>query len=89
MSRIFNHDFYDSLVSSGKINFVDRSIQQPIQDVYHHIRDHNTYLQKIRDLENETDDVTQVERYYKLLDHIELVLKSTIPPAIEKLRGVA
>lgn len=32
MNRRLNHDFYDSLVSSGKINFLTSELQQPIQD---------------------------------------------------------
>ena len=90
MSRMFNHDFYDSLVSSGGINFVDRSIQQPIQDVYHNIRDHNEYLQKIRRIQEGTESVSKrAGQYYLMLEAIEAKLLDAIPRTIKKLKGVA
>lgn len=87
MNRMFNHDFYDSLVSSGKINFVDRSIQQPLQNVFHYIRDHNAYLQKIRNIEDEGgDDIPRrVVRYYEMLEIIEIGLPDAIKEMLKKL----
>lgn len=91
INRIFNHDFYDSLISSGQINFVDRHLQQPVQDVYHHIRDHNAYLLKIRDIEEGADsDVSELtDRYYQMLETIERKLIADIPKAMEKLKAVS
>ena len=34
MNIFFNHDFYDSLISSGRINFLEHDLQQPIQDIF-------------------------------------------------------
>lgn len=89
MNRMFNHDFYDSLVFSGKINFLPPEIQQSTQDTFQKIKDHNNHLRKIRDIENdakEEEDVSKkTERYYKMLDKIEKELLSGIPAVKEKL----
>lgn len=89
MNRMFNHDFYDSLVVSGKINFVDRHIQQPIQDVYHRLRDHNAYLQKIRDIEDDLGggDAFPNPRYYAGLQIAEKRLLQDIEKTINLLKN--
>ena len=90
MNRMFNHDFYDSLVFSGKINFLPPNIQQPIQDTFQKIKDHNKYIRKIRDIEDdagEDEDVSKkTARYYEMLDKIEEELLSDIPVVKEKLK---
>lgn len=48
--RLLNHDFYDSLIFSGKINYLEPSLQQTIQNAFQRIKDHNIYIKKIRDL---------------------------------------
>ena len=89
MNRMFNHDFYDSLVFSGKINFLPPKIQQPVQDTFQKIKDHNKHLRKIRDIEDdagEDEDVSKkTARYYKMLHKIEEELLSDIPAVKEKL----
>ena len=89
MNRMFNHDFYDSLVFSGKINFLPPKIQQPTQDTFQKIKDHNTYLRKIREIEDdagEAEDVSKkTTRYYEMLDKIEEELLADIPVVKEKL----
>lgn len=44
MARSLNHNFYDSLIYSGKINFLDPSLQQPVQDIFKRIKMHNKYV---------------------------------------------
>ena len=89
MNRMLNHDFYDSLVFSGKINFLPPKIQQSTQDAFQKIKDHNNYLKKIRDIEDDADEEEDVSkkttRYYKMLDKIEDRLLSDIPVVKEKL----
>ena len=51
MSRLLNHDMYDSLVNSGKITFIAAGIQQDIQDVFQRIKDHNALLRKVRKMQ--------------------------------------
>lgn len=49
MNRMLNHDFYDSLVFSGRINFLPTEIQQQTQDAFQLIKDHNSFIRSIRD----------------------------------------
>ena len=65
MNRMFNHDFYDSLAFSGKINFVKPELQQRVQDVFYHIKDHNSWLQKIELEDRQADDNRDVFRYHR------------------------
>lgn len=48
MSRKFNHDFYDGLIFSGRINFLRLELQlqqqQQIQNIFCQIKTHNEYL---------------------------------------------
>lgn len=90
MNRSLNHDFYDSLVSSGKINFLKPELQQPLQDAFQRIKDHNFYIRKIRDIEDSSgigEDVgPKTARYYKILGKIEIMLIDDIPKIKEKLK---
>ncbi|ABK76954.1 hypothetical protein CENSYa_0318 [Cenarchaeum symbiosum A] len=45
MNRSLNHDFYDSLISSGAIYLLDQDIQQTIQHIFRLIKTHNNYLE--------------------------------------------
>lgn len=91
MNRALNHDFYDSLISSGRINFLKPELQQPIQDTFQRIKDHNAFLQKIREIEDNTDpkeDISsKTNRYYKILNDIEIRLLDEIPKMKEKLKN--
>ena len=89
MNRMFNHDFYDSLVFSGKINFVTPKLQQRIQDVFHNIKDHNYCLHKIRELEDEGSggDAAEAARYYRKLSNIDNALLDLIPKIMDKLKS--
>ena len=88
MNRMFNHDFYDSLVFSGRINFVKPELQQHLQDVFHYIKDHDSYLQKIRELENydDGDNGTDLTRYYHMLGNTDNLLRGLIPELMCKLK---
>jgi len=89
-NRSLNHDFYDSLVSSGKINFLKPELQQPLQDAFQRIKDHNFYIRKIRDIEDSADvgeDVgPKIMRYYETLGRIEIMLMDDIPKIKERLK---
>ena len=90
MNRALNHDFYDSLIFSGKINFLKPELQQPIQDIFQRIKDHNFYIRKIRNLEDDAkldEDVTYKSlRYYKILNDDEIRLLEGIPKMKNKLK---
>ncbi len=90
MNRALNHDFYDSLVFSGKINFLPPEIQQSVQDTFQRIKDHNLYIRKIRDMEDNAkkdEDISwKTERYYEMLDETEIILLDEIPKIKEKLK---
>lgn len=78
MNRMLNHDFYDSLVFSGKINFLPTVIQQKTQDVFQLIKDHNSFIRSIRDIEDRAgldEDVSpKTTRYYEALHRVEAEL---------------
>lgn len=88
---MLNHDFYDSLVFSGKINFLPTIIQQKTQDVFQLIKDHNSFIRSIRYIEDRAsldEDIEPKTRvYYKALDKVEteLLAESGIPSLKTKL----
>ena len=87
MNRMFNHDFYDSLVLSGKINYVKPELQQRVQDVFHRIKDHNSRLEKIRELEERSGDSDDaIFLYYRMLDKIDRLLKRRIPVIMSEFK---
>ena len=88
---MLNHDFYDSLVFSGKINFLPTGIQQQTQDVFQMIKDHNSFIRSIRDIEDnaglDEDASPKTERYYEALHKVEvdLLAERGIPSLKTKL----
>ena len=86
MSRLFNHDIYDSLVNSGKITFVDVKLQQDVQDVFQHIKDHNGALVRIRKMEETGRDHSRAYHSYLKLGDSERVLLDSIPAVMSKLK---
>ena len=91
MNRMLNHDFYDSLVFSGKINFLTTDIRQKTQDMFQLIKDHNSFIRSIRDIEDRAglgEDIRpKTMVYYKALSRVEgdLLAESCIPPLKTKL----
>ena len=91
INRMLNHDFYDSLVFSGKINFLPTVIQQKTQDMFQLIKDHNSFIRSIRDIEDRTgldeDIKPKTKVYYEALDRVEaeLLAESGIPLLKAKL----
>jgi len=90
MNRGLNHDFYDSLLSSGNISFLKPELQQTIQDSFQKIKDHNLYLRKIIDIADNSkpgeDLLPKYSKYFKILDIIEIDLLKEIPKIKEKLK---
>ena len=90
MNRSLNHDFYDSLISSGTVNFLKPELQQPIQDIFQRIKDHNFFIRKIREIEDNSnidDDISsKTSRYYKILGDNEIILIDKIPKIQKKLK---
>ncbi|MCE9653052.1 MAG: hypothetical protein K8Q89_08380 [Nitrosarchaeum sp.] len=90
MNRALNHDFYDSLTSSGKINFLKPELQQPLQDTFQRVKDHNFFIRKIREIEDtakpDEDISSKTHRYYKILSECEITLLDEIPKMKEKLK---
>ncbi len=89
INRKLNHDFYDSLIFSGKINFLESDIQQPMQDTFQKIKDHNFYIRKIRNIEDRAnlpgDTTSKTLRYYKILSKDEEQLLEDIPKMKKEL----
>lgn len=92
VNRMLNHDFYDSLVFSGKINFLPTRIQQQTQDVFQLIKDHNSFIRNIRDIEDNVgsakDISSKTKRYYEALHRakVELLAERGIPSLKTKLK---
>lgn len=89
MNRALNHDFYDSLISSGKITYLNSDLLQHLQDTFQRIKDHNFYIRKIRDIEDNSipgkDISSKTYRYYEKLHLNEEKLLEEIPKMKEKL----
>ena len=86
-------DVYDSLISSGEINFLEHVIQQPIQDIFGRIKDRNRYINKIIDCEDgvrlgtftkESIDSTY-KNYCNAILQIDYTLQTSIADTLEKL----
>ena len=86
MNRMLNHGTYDSLVMSGRIIAIKADLQQPIHDIFQIIKDRNSFLQKIRDMEEAGDRRASVKRYYLQLSRAEEKLLRAIPPLLDELR---
>lgn len=86
MNRMFSHDIYDSLIYSGRINAVKAEFQQQIQDVFQLIKDHNSTLRSIRDIETGAKDSNLYAQYYKHLDETDSALRIRIPALMDVLK---
>lgn len=88
MNRELNHDFYDSLKSSGLLNFLGRDAQQPIQSTYRKIKAHNAYLAEALSIARKKNNPYPKEAFHLFvwLDTIERDLKRDIPKIVEDLR---
>lgn len=95
LAKYLNHDIYDSLITSGQINFLDYELQQKVQDVFTKIKDHNRYLNKLITLEEEIEkndahheNITPIiVKYCNLLIKFEGDIKKTIPSITDGLKS--
>ena len=88
INRDFNHDVYDSMVSSGRINLLEPELQQPIQDIFKRIKMHNKFLAATRDMGTLDDPIPKESHpYYEWMDKNEIRLKNEIEGMLGKLRG--
>ena len=81
MNRIFNRDFYDSLIFSGKISFLKPDLQQNIRSVFRNIREHNEVLKKAVKIKDGFGIKIPPEAYehYIWMDGCEQELMEAIP----------
>lgn len=89
MSKSLNHDFYDSLISSGRINFLEPDLQQPIQNIFKRIKMHNEFLaitKRMRDQHIDGSVPKQAYQYYEWMDEHEVYLSREIPGMMKKLQ---
>ncbi len=90
-NRNLNHDFYDSLVLSGKINYLDDKLQQDVENIFLSIKNHNGLIDRIREIEDreisECMIQTKTDRYYTLLHKVEEELVRDIPKIMDKLEN--
>ena len=89
MSRDLNHDFYDSLIYSGKINFLDPSLQQRVQDAFKLIKIHNKYVDMVLEMEERNDGIVPVaaHRYCEWVDDTEKHLQQELPEILQSLQS--
>lgn len=88
INRDFNHDVYDSMVFSGRINLLEPELQQPIQDIFKRIKMHNKFLAATREMGTLEDPVPKESHpYYEWMDKNEIRLKGEIERMLGKLRG--
>lgn len=88
MNRFLNHDVYDSLINSGKINFLKYELQQKVQNIFQQIKKHNQYLKytaELQDGEKNNDVPESAYRYYELFGNYEKLLLKEIPEIMKKL----
>ena len=88
VNRDLNHDFYDSLIFSGQINFLDHELQQKVQDTFKRIKNHNKNLEITNKMAEEDANDTAPPKsypYYAQLDRDERRLKKEIPTIMEQL----
>lgn len=89
MNRKLNNDFYDSLIYSGKINYLKPELQQQVQNIFSRIKDHNKFLELVRTMQDATPDNSIPEKafkYYEWLDLNEVILLKDIPLMKKKLK---
>lgn len=87
MNRSLNHDFYDSLIFSGKNNFLEPNLQQLIQDIFKRIKMHNQFIEITRHMKEEQSDYSVPKKayYYEWMDENEVRLKKEIPEMLSRL----
>lgn len=89
MNRTLNHDFYDSLIFSGQINFLEPKLQQPIQDLFKLIKMHNECMMRIGQsmAQDGTNAIPKsAYKYCKWVDENEPRLKMSIQSMMGELK---
>lgn len=87
-NKFLNHDVYDSLVNSGKINFLRYKLQQQVQNIFKMIKQHNYYLQITANIWNRGGNkVVDLCPYYETMVMYEQDLLQQIPDILQKLKG--
>lgn len=89
MARSLNHDFYDSLIHSGKINFLDPSLQQPIQDIFKRIKMHNQYVDIVLGMAEDRDGLVppKAYKYCVWMEDAEKRLQKELPKTLQSLQA--
>ena len=89
MDRSLNHDFYDSLIYSGKINFLDPPLQQRVQDIFKRIKIHNEYIDVVRRMTEHNDNAMPIAayKYCEWMDNTEKHLQQELPKMLESLQA--
>ena len=86
MNRMLNHDVYDSLVYSGKINFLGPDLRQRVQAVFRRIKNHNKFLGIVLEMLDDGGSAPpRADKYYKWMDADEKLLSAEIPKMMETL----
>ena len=89
MNRKFSHDSYDSLIYSGRINFLDPPLQQRVQNTFKRIKTHNKYIDMVRDMVERNNGVVPAAAHYycEWMDDAEKHLQQELPAMLQTLRA--
>lgn len=87
MSRLLNHDIYDSLVNSGKITFIAAGLQQDIQDVFQRVKDHNALLRKVRKMQEAGGGQPHAHHLYRSLGITDDALLGRLPETMRMIEA--
>lgn len=87
MARSLNHDFYDSLISSGKINLLDPPLQQSAQNIFKRIKMHNKYVDHVLEMAEHSGNTVPAEahKYCLWLEESEELLQKELPEILQSL----
>lgn len=87
--RMLNHHYYDSIIFSERLDELEPSIIQPLQDIFRTIKEHDDYLTRALHLEDDAPPETKIPysavSYFQWMDKHEKILLHTIPKMIKKL----
>lgn len=84
-NQFLNRDVYDSLIRSGKINFLKYELQQQVQNIFTMIKRHNEYVQVTGYNISQPDELKKFAPHYKMMERYEEDLLEHIPDVLEKL----
>ncbi|ABK77258.1 hypothetical protein CENSYa_0625 [Cenarchaeum symbiosum A] len=86
MLQFLNHDFYDSMMYSGKLYFLKRDTHRSIQYAFKLIKTYNKYLEMVSPVLIQPEpELEEIWLYCKLLEEYQSRIKVAIQESMRKL----